>query len=529
MRYNRVDLILKGHDCMRLVNLLNETEVLEEFRPLDNLDIERITNDSRQIHAKALYIAIPGTHVDGHRFLSDVKARGGEAAIVERIDPSVPIAQYRVVNSRQAWSSLSAAYYGHPTRDLFVYGITATNGKTTISFMLDEIIRAAGITSGLIGTVKIRIGREVIPAAMTTPESFELQGYFARMKEEGVNTVTMEVSSSALEQFRCADVHFDVVSFNNFSREHIDQHGSLESYWEAKASLITGARAETATIINLSDPAIARLEGKSSGQEVTYSLTPGVGDIYPEAVDLSGDSPRFTLVISRAIVLRGSQPLTIEAQKIPIELSTPGQHTVANAVACCAMALCQGIDRAAIQMGLKNFKGLERRFELIYDDQFKIIDDHFANMNNIETSLKSLSSLHYRKLRMVYAIRGNRGVTVNRENVQTLARWLPLLNLDEIIVTETLGEVTDKDRVLPAEKAVFFEEIEKTPLKVTFRAAMDEALQYALSVVEPGDIIFLAGTQGMDLGGRKILTMLAHRHPERAEEILRPMTGRVCG
>lgn len=514
---------------MQLSQLLQSTEILESFMPLDHLEVDFITNDSRQMNASSLYIAIPGAHVDGHSFLKDVKEKGGRAAIVETIDQSLSLAQYRVANSRRSWSSLSATYFGQPSRDFFVYGITATNGKTTIAFMLDEILRAAGKNTGLIGTVKIRTGKETTAAAMTTPESFELQSYLAQMKEAQLDTVTMEVSSLALEQERSADVSFDVVSFNNFSREHIDQHGSLEVYWNSKAKLMTEAKPTTVTILNVSDEKICELKGKTSGQEVTYSVDSNDGDLYPKDLDLSGNYPKFTLVVSRDIHLKGKNSVTIPAQRIPIELSTPGVHTVANAMACCTMALCQGISAGAIQDGLKNFRGLERRFELIYDGPFKVIDDHFANMDNIETSLKSLSGLHYNKLHMVYAIRGNRGVTVNRENIETLARWLPKLNMDEIIVTETKGEVTPKDFVFPEEKAVFFEEIAKTPLKVTFRETMDEVLDYALEQVQPGDILFLAGTQGMDMGGRKLLEKLSDKDPQHREEIMAAVKDRICG
>ena len=155
---------------------------------------------------------------------------------------------------------------------MFVYGITATNGKTTIAFMLDEILRAQGLNTGLIGTVKIRMGQEVNPASMTTPESFELQQYLDKMRKVGVDTVTMEISSSALEQYRAADVKFDVVSFNNFSREHIDQHGTLEAYWKAKSSIITNSKPNEIAIINISDPEIKTLYGQVKAQTITYSL-----------------------------------------------------------------------------------------------------------------------------------------------------------------------------------------------------------------------------------------------------------------
>lgn len=514
---------------MRLGDFLHEAKILDSYLPNEDLDIDIITNDSRKINKNSLYIAIPGNHWDGHIFLKEVLRKGASAVIVEHIHEEIPITQYKVPNSRQAWSNLSAAFFGHPSREMFVYGITATNGKTTISFMLDEILRAQGLNTGLIGTVKIRMGDKVIPAAMTTPESFELQSYFNEMRKAGVDTVTMEASSSALEQYRTADVKQDVVSFNNFSREHIDQHGSLEAYWKAKSSLITNSGKEQVTVINISDPEIKKLKGLGAGQMITYSIDSQEGDIFPVDLDTSGDNPEFTLRVKQDIVLKARGDLRIPAQEFRIRLSVPGQHTVVNAVACCAMALCQGIGADSIIAGLLNFRGVERRFELIYDKEFKIIDDHFANSNNIDASLLSLSGLEYRMLHLVYGIRGSRGVTVNRENVQTLARWLPRLKMDEIIVTESVGDVTFQDLVLPEERAVFYEEIAKTGLNVMSQSRMEDALSYVLDQVQPGDIILLAGTQGMDKAGRRILGLIADQHPHLREKIMAPMANRVCG
>lgn len=514
---------------MRLGDFLHETEILDSYLPNEELEINIITNDSRKIHENSLYIAIPGSHWDGHVFLKEVLNNGARAVIVERIDRSVPITQYRVPNSRLAWSNLSAAFYRHPSKAMFVYGITATNGKTTIAFMLDEILRSQGLNTGLIGTVKIRMGKEVVPAAMTTPESFELQGYFDKMRRAGVDTVTMEVSSSALEQYRAADVKFDVVSFNNFSREHIDQHGTMEAYWKAKSSIISASKPHETAIINLSDPVIRTLLGQGAAQIITYSLSGEDGDIYPKDLDKTGDYPGFTLVVARDLVLKARGNLRIPAQEIKIRLSTPGLHSIYNAVACCAMALCQGIPGDAIARGLENFRGVERRFEKIYDGEFKIIDDHFANANNIEASLLSLSSLTYNKLRMVCCIRGSRGTTVNRENIQTLAKWLPELKLDEIIVTESKGLTSDHDLVLPEERKVFLEELEKTDLAVIYEENLDDALHKVLELARPGDVILLAGTQGMDKAGRRILEFISDAHPDRRAEIMAPMAGRVCG
>lgn len=511
---------------MKLKTLLQEAEILEMKDPDLLVEIDHITNDSRKVTPGSVYIAIKGFHRDGHDFLAEVYNKGCRAAIVERIVPDCAIPQYRVANSRIAWSNLSAAYFGHPTRSMAVLGITSTNGKTTASFMLDEILRAAGLITGLIGTVKIRFGDELVPAWMTTPESFELQSYFAKMRDKGVQAAIMEVSSSALEQHRAHDVDFSVVSFNNFSREHIDQHGTFEKYWEAKSSIITQAKTSTITVINLDDPEIAKTRGMGEGPQITYSTDSKLGDIYLEDLKFSGNTTTYRLVVKRDIPL-GERILP--HQTLEIQLSIPGLHTVRNSMACAAMALAYGIAGEHIQTGLKRFGGVERRFEQIYDKEFKIFDDHFANGDNIDVTMDSLAKMDYGRLHFVYAIRGNRGLTINTENIRAMAKWLPQIRLGRFIGTETRGEVTGKDLVSPEEKQVFFQELEAAGITPEYKEDLREAIVSAIDSAKAGDIILLAGSQGMDKGGRKALEYLAQIHPEDAAEILKPLVGRICG
>lgn len=502
---------------MRLYDYLRALNIEPQGR---DFELAAITDDSRKVVADTLFVAISGVYQDGREFLEEARAKGARCALVEQIKEDCDLPQILVADSRKAWSRLCDFHFGRPSLDMTMYGITATNGKTTISFMLDEILRAAGKKTGLIGTVKIRRGQETIPADMTTPDSFRLYEHLAKMKAAGLDSVIMEVSSSSLEQSRQADVDFDIVSFNNFSREHIDQHGSLEAYFQAKASLIQGVKPSAWAILNHDVAAITKLS--SPAKEFRYSAK-GEADLFIQGQQ--EEDLAFTVVIPEDV--RGPSH-TIQATRQRVELSIPGEHHVINALACIAMALAAGIGWQAILTGLKSFRGVERRFELIHDGAFKILDDHFANVDNIRVTLKSLTAMDYKKLHMVYAIRGNRGVTVNRENITTLAEYLPDLKMDEIIATKTLGEVTAKDLVLPEEEAVFHEEMAKTRLPVVEKDRLDDAIDYALDRVEPGDIILLAGCQGMDLGGGKILKRLAQENPEEASVILAPIQGRVC-
>ncbi|MFB0917715.1 MAG: Mur ligase family protein [Clostridiaceae bacterium] len=515
---------------MKLSELLRSTKInkskINEGSVGTDPEINFITNDSRLVTPESIYIAIKGINRDGHDFLGEIYGKGCRVAIVEKIVPDAPINQYLVENSRIAWSNLSAAYYGYPAKSIDVIGITATNGKTTIAFMMEEILRAHGLVTGLIGTVKIRYGDELVPAVMTTPESFDLQGYFARMREKGVQTCVMEVSSSALEQYRAQDVDFKVVSFNNFSREHIDQHGTLEKYWTAKSSIITKSKKDTVTVINIDDPEVVKTMGTGEGKQITYYMKTRDGDINATDVDLSLDHPKYTVVVKNEIKLNDSKILP---QTFEVALSVPGLHTVLNSLSCVAMALAYGIPVKAIQDGLYNFKGVERRFELIYDREFKIIDDHFANEANIKVSMESLSKMNYEKLHIVYAIRGNRGVTVNTENLRETAKWLGKVRLGNFIGTESFGIMTKKDIVKPEEKELFFKETKDNGINQIFIEKLDEAIYYAIDNAGKNDIILLAGSQGMDKGADIALKYLAKKHEDVSFEILKPLETRICG
>ncbi|PKK40281.1 UDP-N-acetylmuramoylalanyl-D-glutamate--2,6- diaminopimelate ligase [Clostridiaceae bacterium JG1575] len=513
---------------MKLGELFQEIpmERVHRYAPERSLDL--ITNESKACRPGALYVAIPGQRVDGHWFLKEVLERGAEAAIVQHIDESLPLCQIEVPNSRRAWSALSAVYYGHPSRGMMVYGITATNGKTTISFMLDSILRGAHHKPGLIGTVKIRLGDELLAAQMTTPEAFVLQRYFREMADHGLDSCVMEVSSSALEQDRAADVAFDVVSFNNFSREHIDQHGSLEAYWQAKASLITQASSKSVAVINLDDARIRTLQGQSAASFLTYGIASKDADLLAVDLQVSGPTVSFTLLIPRPVYLAGVDR-TVPAGAWPMKVGSPGQHTVANALACCAMALAGGIKPMDLAPGLLAYGGVERRFEVLYHGPFTILDDHFANQSNIRTTLSSLSQMDYNKLHICYAIRGNRGVIVNRENVAAMAPFFKDLRVGRFIATQTLGEVTEKDVVHDEERAAFLDEAVRCGLAPELIPPLDEAIEAVLDAADSGDLILLAGCQGMDLGAGKILTLLAQRHPEQKAKILWPLNDRVCG
>lgn len=515
---------------MKVKDLLNGVDILESYnldKYIDNV-INNITNDSREVNESSIFIAICGKHSDGHDYLHDVFKKGCKVSIVNKIDKNIDIAQIKVKDSRESMSILSNNYFNNPSSKMKVIGITATNGKTTASFMLDEVFKACGLKTGLIGTVKVKSDDEVIPSNMTTPEAFKLQSYFKKMEEKNVDVVTMEVSSLALEQKRAFNVDFDIVTFNNFNREHIDEHGSFEAYWRAKSSLITNAKEDSVAILNYDDENILKLKVLGHSRQIFYSVKSDEADIYAKDINLESDNPSFVVVITKDIVLKDK---TIKKQDFKVKLSIPGYHTVINAMSCISIALALGLDNEKIAEGIKNFRGLERRFELIYNDGYKILDDHFANNDNINVTLDSLSKLKYNDLYMVYALRGNRGVTVNRENIETLSDWIPKLKLKQFIATESLNDVSKKDLVHKEEKEIFFETCKDKNIDVTFKERLQEAIELAIDKAKKGDVILLAGCQGMDKGGRLALNYIASNCQSESEKerILNVLKDRICG
>ncbi len=511
---------------IQLSKLLEPLEILER-RGKDNLPVAGLAYHSERVLPGYLFVCIKGYKTDGHLYLARAVEKGAAAAVVEQFQEDLEIPQFRVANSRQALAVLADHFYGHPSQKLKVIGITATNGKTTTSFMTNAILEEHSLKTGLIGTVIIKVGNTVRPAELTTPESLDLHHLFQQMVEHGITHVTMEASSSGLELYRVGNVDFDIVAVNNIGREHIDLHGSFENYFKAKARLVREARPDQWVIFNLDCPITASLVGQTRARTLTYGVKTSGADCRVRDLDLSTGRARFTVEINNRAL---AEQFPGQPRHFTIELSVMGLHSVYNAMAALLAALLCGVPVATIQKALRRFRGVERRFELIFEDDIKVIDDHFANSGNIDVTLETLKFMDYRKLHIVYAIRGSRGVTVNTENAQALARWAPVLGLDKIIATTSRSHVTEKDIVTAEEEAAFREVMAAAGLEVAVYPELPAAISAGLDRLQPGDILLLAGCQGMDHGARICLEQIRQRRPHLAEaKIFKALQNRVAG
>lgn len=390
--------------------------------------------------------------------------------------------------------------------------------------MLQSILEEAGEASGLIGTVAYRTGQSEVESKLTTPDSPDLQRYLREMVESGYKSAIMEVSSIGQTQYRAHATEFALAIFLNLGREHLDFHGNIENYYEAKKPLIVNLPETSTAVLNVDDPYSIALESATKAKVIRFGLGEGA-DVRAVEIDLSSGFAEANLQLSERI----RQELALSEQNLHFRLRVPGFHSLMNALAAAAAGLALGYTVSTCLRGLERYAGVERRFQEIYHEDFRIFDDHFANAGNIKMSLETLAKMDYKRLHLIYAIRGKRGVTVNRENIEAFLPFIPKLRLANFVATLSRDTAGHYDEVLPEEELVFKEAMDKGGCEYELTERLEEAIEKGLAYCEPGDLLLLAGCQGMDAGGRIALTALSEKYPDRKDEILAPIKDRVCG
>jgi UDP-N-acetylmuramoyl-L-alanyl-D-glutamate--2,6-diaminopimelate ligase len=345
-----------------LHDLLDGLDVLEVRGPAD-VDVEAVVSDSRSSRPGALFACIAGTVTDGHLHAPAAVEAGAVALLVERF-VDVDVAQVQVASVRAAVGPVASRVLGEPSRALRALGVTGTNGKTTTTYLLDAIARAAGDATGLIGTVETRVGDVATVPEHTTPEAADLQALFARMRDAGVGTVAMEVSSHALDQHRVDGTWFTAACFTNLSHDHLDYHGSFDAYFEAKARLFTPAFTDRAAV-NVDDERGALLaeRARNAGLRVmTYSARHG--DVHATDVTLGRDGSRLSVVLP-------------DGGRLPVTTSLVGPFNVENVVAATTTALLAGFDVDAVVRGLAAHAPVPGRMERVDAGQgFTVLVDY---------------------------------------------------------------------------------------------------------------------------------------------------------
>ena len=428
-------------------------------------EITGITCDSRQIKPGYAFVCIKGTKSDGHDY-AEAAVKSGAAAIICERDLKLDC-QVITDNTHAAYADMCAAWFGNPADSLRLFGVTGTNGKTSVTYMLKKIFEKAGYKVGLIGTIQNMIGDEVIAAHNTTPNAYELNSLFALMKAKGCAVVIMEVSSHALDQLRVYRLDFEVAMFTNLTQDHLDYHITMENYLEAKKKLFKMCRT---AVINSDDSYAQKLTEGLDCKTVTYS---------------TGNDSTYS---AKAINYR---PASVEYEFVSdtdichIKVATGGKFTVYNSLCAAVCAVEAGIPVATAAEALAELNGVKGRAESVPTGRnFTIIIDYAHTPDGLKNILSTFRECKKNRLIVVFGCGGDRDKT-KRPIMGSIAEHFA----DYVIVTSDNPRTEDPGEIIKDILAGM--KNSAVPVKVIENRT--EAIKFAVSIAEKDDIIVLAG------------------------------------
>jgi UDP-N-acetylmuramoyl-L-alanyl-D-glutamate--2,6-diaminopimelate ligase len=445
----------------------------------DPVEVRDLAYDARAVTPGAAFFAVPGERADGHDFAEEAVANGAAVLVVERaVAPEVP--QLVVPSARAAMATAADVFFGEPTRELEVAGVTGTSGKTTTAFLLHSVLDVAGRRPGLLGTVESRVGGDVRPVVRTTPEAIDLQRTFREMLDAGDRSVALEASSHASVLHRLDRVRFDALVFTNLSQDHLDFHPSMEEYYAAKRRLFTGAAPPPAAV-NVGDlwgrNLAEELADKNRAPLVTYGLAPDA-EIRPEGLELGAAGATFT------------------AGGIEIRSKLRGRFNVENVLGVIAAAILLDVDEEDIAAGIAGLEGVPGRFEPVDEGQpFSVVVDYAHKPDALDNVLRTARELADGRVVVVFGAGGDRD-RQKRPLMGKVARDLA----DVVIVPSDNPRSEDP-------LAIIQDVLQGTGTDVEIDPDRRSAIGRAIEVAAPGDVVVIAGKgheQGQDVGGEKL-------------------------
>ena len=472
--------------------VLGDPVLRDPGRGSTSVEVLDLAYDARAVTSGAAFFCVPGSTRDGHEFAAEAVSRGAVALVVERaVEPPVP--QLVVLDARAAMATAADIFFGEPTRELQVAGVTGTNGKTTTAFLLHSILEAAGLRPGLLGTVESRVGGERRPVVRTTPEAIDLQRTLREMLDAGDRSVALEASSHASALHRLDRVRFDALVFTNLTQDHLDFHATMDEYFRAKRRLFVGAAPPPAAV-NIGDEwgrlLAEELADVSRAPLVTFGFAADA-EIRPDGLELDASGARFT------------------AGGIEIRSRLRGRFNVENVLGAVAAGILLDLGEDEIAAGIRALEGVPGRFEAVDEGQsFSVIVDYAHTPDSLDNVLRTARDLTQGRVLVVFGAGGDRDrgkrplmgkVAVDRADVVVVTSdnprsEQPLAIIQDILQGAGLGAEIDPDR--------------------------RSAITRALSLAEEGDVVVIAG-KGHELGQE----IDGEKHPfddrEVAREVLR--------
>lgn len=465
--------------------LLNETVVEDQ-------QVKRIDYDSRKVEDMSLFVAIKGYSTDGHDYIRKAREKGAVAAVVEHENPEIEIAQYVVKDSRSALAKIASRFYGPEIQNMRLVGITGTNGKTTISFLIRSILNTAGFDSGLIGTIHYDVGGKLTKAWNTTPESVDLYEMLYHMSLKGQNSCVLEASSHGLSLHRLDYLDFEVAVFTNLSQDHLDFHKDFEDYFQAKKILFSSLKTGAHAIINSDDPYGRRLLNEVRANIVDFGLSPQAS-IHPESWHSS---------------LQGiNAELKTPSGEIRIRSSLIGKFNVENILAAVAVGIAMKIELNTIKTGIEAVTSVPGRLEPVpFKDNKTVVVDYSHTPDALQKALLELKEITENELWVVFGCGGDRD-----------KKKRPLMGkiADEIahrVVVTSDNPRSESPETIIGEILLGIQDQQKIEVEANRRLAIKQALQNSV----PGDTILVAGK-----GHEDYQEIMGIKHPFDDRQVIR--------
>jgi UDP-N-acetylmuramyl-tripeptide synthetase len=464
-------------DLGQLIALLKDKA---EITGTIDKQIAAITPDSRQVTKGALFIALPGSKVDGHNYVELACRQGAIAVLVEKaVTVPADVTVIKVPDTRTAMKEIAPYFFDYPSRKMRLIGVTGTNGKTTTTYLVRSILLKAGFRVGLIGTIQSLIGDRVLPVKNTTPDVIDLQALLAQMAEEEIDYVVMEVSSHALALGRVTGTEFDIGIFTNMTRDHLDFHVTFDNYIEAKAMLFRSLADTNSTktgkvaIVNVDDPAATKILAASKCRQLTYGIQQAA-DLKAEDIKVEASGAAFTV----------NGPFG----KLPLDLKITGVFNVYNSLAAIGAAIAAGVEANIIKQALEEFRSVPGRFETVDAGQpFTVIVDYAHTPDGLENILKTARQFAKQRIIVVFGCGGDRDRTK-----RPIMGKLAIDYGDVVIATSDNPRSEDPDDILQEVESGLKDgqTSDKTYEIITDRRT---AIKRAIQIAAPDDVVIIAG------------------------------------
>jgi UDP-N-acetylmuramoyl-L-alanyl-D-glutamate--2,6-diaminopimelate ligase len=434
------------------------------------IPIADITADSRRAAPGCLFAAVPGFRQDGRRFIGEALSRGASAVITEDEVDGIAVPVLTVPNVRRSLSLLAKRFFGNPSDSMLVAGVTGTNGKTTVAFLLESVLKHAGFETGLLGTIAYRWKSYEEPAGRTTPDSVDVHRMLRGMADAGVCAVSMEVSSHALALERVAGIRFRSAVFTNLTRDHLDFHGTLQEYGRVKSLLFGMLDSGGTAVVNADDPAAGVMLAAAAGKTATYGITAANPDYRIEDIRTEAGLTRFSLS-------RGGK-------SFPFVTPLWGRFNTANTAAAAVAGLELGLDPESVRRGIAAMERVPGRMEgFTSKSGIRVVVDYAHTPDALENVLAAVREFTPGRILTVFGCGGDRDrgkrpqmgrIASSRSDLTFATSDNPRSEDPMAILRDILDGVGDKARV-----------------KVLADRA--EAIRAALAAAEPGDTVLLAG------------------------------------